>query len=134
MKISHFHFQSTSLILFDIFFLFFIWLLSLTLSLSVDLIFHMHKCLRWVILAFFWWVDLSLGWTTTEGVNVVVTLFRSRNHKYSALRGRTDLYHITHPKFRYGKEKVLGTQPHLTHGSASTHCVHLIKGKFNMLF
>ena len=41
------------------------------------------------------------------------------------------------PKFRYGEGKVLGTQPHLTCESASTHYVpslNLIKGKFNMLF
>ena len=41
------------------------------------------------------------------------------------------------PKFRYKDEKVLGTQPHLTCGSASTHCVpslNLIKGRFNKLF
>ena len=57
MKISHFHFQNTSLILFDVFLLFFILSLSLSLSLvlafEVDLIFHMHKHLQWVILAFF---------------------------------------------------------------------------------
>ena len=52
-------------------------------------------------------------------------------------RGMTDLYQSTCLEFRYGDGKVLGTQPHLTCGSASTHCVpilDLIKGKFNMLF
>ena len=39
--------------------------------------------------------------------------------------------------FRYEDEKVLGTQSHPTHGSASTHCIpniNLIKENFNMLF
>ena len=38
-------------------------------------------------------------------------------------------------EFRYGDEKVLGTQPHPTRGLASTHCVlflNLIKGTFNI--
>ena len=37
--------------------------------------------------------------------------------------------------FRYKDEKVLGTQPRLTHGSAFTHCVlrlNLIKDTFNI--
>ena len=37
-------------------------------------------------------------------------------------------------EFRYGDEKVLDTQPYLTHESASTHCVlrlNLIKGVLN---
>ena len=49
----------------------------------------------------------------------------------------TDLYQSTCPEFRYGDERVLGTQPHLTCESASTHCVPSldpVKGKFNMLF
>ena len=46
-----------------------------------------------------------------EGVNGVATLFRSKNHKYSVLRGKTGLYQSTCPEFRYGDEKVLGTQP-----------------------
>ena len=36
-------------------------------------------------------------------------------------------------KFRYENRKVLVTQPHSTHGSASTHCflyLNLIKGIF----
>ena len=40
-------------------------------------------------------------------------------------------------EFRYEDEKVLGTQSHPTHGSASTHCIpniNLIKDNFNMLF
>ena len=56
---------------------------------------------------------------------------------YSSLYGRTDLYQNTCLKFRYEDEKVLGTQPHMTRGSASTHCVpslNLVKGVFNMLF
>ena len=39
-------------------------------------------------------------------------------------------------KFRYGDGKVLGTQPHPTHGLASSHCVlrlNLIKGMFNIV-
>ena len=46
-------------------------------------------------------------------------------------------YQSTYPKFRYRDGKVLGTQPHLTRGLASTHCVprlNLVKGRFNMLF
>ena len=42
-----------------------------------------------------------------------------------------------YPEFKYGDEKILGTQPYLTHGSASTHCVtypNSIKGSFNKLF
>ena len=41
-------------------------------------------------------------------------------------------YQSTCLKFRYGDEKVLGIQPHPTHGSTSTHCVlrfNLIKVK-----
>ena len=39
-------------------------------------------------------------------------------------------------EFRYGDGKVLGTQPHPTHGSASSHyvlCLNLIKGPFNIV-
>ena len=46
-------------------------------------------------------------------------------------------YKSTCSEFRYGDGKVLSTQPHLTRGSASTHCVpnlNLIKGTFNMLY
>ena len=46
-------------------------------------------------------------------------------------------YQSTCLELRYGDRKVLGTQPHPTHRSASTHCVpslNLIKGKFNTLF
>ena len=56
---------------------------------------------------------------------------------YRALHERTDLYKSTCSEFRYGDGKLLGTQPHPTRGTASTHCVpslNLIKGKFNMLF
>ena len=44
-------------------------------------------------------------------------------------------YRSTCPEFRYGDGKVLGTQPHPSHGSASTHCVlrlNLIKSTFNI--
>ena len=40
------------------------------------------------------------------------------------------------PNFRYGDGKVLGTQPHPTRGSASTHFVsnlNPIKGKLNIV-
>ena len=40
-------------------------------------------------------------------------------------------------EFRYGNGKILGTQPHPTSGSTSTHCVpnpNLIKRSSNMLF
>ena len=40
-------------------------------------------------------------------------------------------------EFKYRDEKVLGTQPHPTHGLASTYCVlHLnpIKGLFNIAY
>ena len=63
------------------------------------------------------------------------TKFRSRNHKYSALRGMINLYQSTCSKFRYGDGKVLSTQSYPTYGFASTHCVqsiNLIKGKVNM--
>ena len=46
-------------------------------------------------------------------------------------------YQSTCLEFRYRDGKVLDTQPHLTCGSVSTHCVpnlNLTKGKFNMLF
>ena len=56
-----------------------------------------------------WEVCLGLGWTIAEGVNGIATYFRSKNHKYSALRGRTDLYQSTCLEFRYGDGKVLGT-------------------------
>ena len=84
-----------------------------------------------------WEVRLGLKWTMAEGENGVTTQFRSRNHKYSALRGRTDLYQSMCLEFSYGDGKVLGTQLHSTRGSASTHCVpnlNLIKGIFTMLF
>ena len=45
-------------------------------------------------------------------------------------------YQSTCPEFRYGDGKVLGTQPHPTHGSASTQCVlrlNLIKDIFNIV-
>ena len=48
-----------------------------------------------------------------------------------------DLYQSTCPDLRYGDEKVLDTQPYLTLGSVSTHCVpslNLIKGLLNMIF
>ena len=51
--------------------------------------------------------------------------------------GRIDLYQNTCLEFRYEVGKVLGTQPHLTRGSTSTHCVpnlNPIKDIFNMLF
>ena len=40
------------------------------------------------------------------------------------------------PKFRYGDEKVLGTQPNPTRGLAFTHCIlrlNLIKSIFNIV-
>jgi len=45
-------------------------------------------------------------------------------------------YQSTCLEFRYGNRKVLGTQPHLTRGSASTHCVpclNLIKDTLNIV-
>ena len=60
-----------------------------------------------------------------------------RNHKYNALHGWIDLYQSTHSEFRYGDEKVLGTQSHPIRGSASTYFVpslNLVEGIFNMLF
>ena len=44
-------------------------------------------------------------------------------------------YQSTCPEFRYGDGKVLGTQPYLTRGSVSIHCVlhfNFIKGTFNI--
>ena len=49
----------------------------------------------------------------------------------------TDFYQSMCPEFKYGDGKVLGTQPHSTHRSASTYCVpspNLINGSSNMLF
>ena len=46
-------------------------------------------------------------------------------------------YQSTCLEFRYGDGKVLGTQPHLTHGLASFHCIlclNLIKNIFNTTF
>ena len=45
-------------------------------------------------------------------------------------------YQSTCLKFRYGDEKMLGTQPHQTRGSTFTHCVlhfNPIKGTFNIV-
>jgi len=84
-----------------------------------------------------WEVRLGLRWTMSEGVNGVATLLKFSNHKYNALCERTNLYQIICSEFRYRDGKVLGTQPHPTHGSASIHCVsslNLIKGTFNTLF
>ena len=68
-------------------------------------------------------------------VNGVATQISSRNHLYNALYGMTDLYHSTCPEFRYKNRKMLGTQPHLTRRSTSTHYVsnpNLIKKSSNM--
>ena len=53
------------------------------------------------------------------------------------LYGRNDLYQSMCSEFRYGDGKVLGTQPHLTRGLVSTHCVSNpspLKGSSNRLF
>ena len=59
------------------------------------------------------------------------------NHKYSALTWNDQSYDQSMGlECKYGDGKVLGTQPHLTHGSASNHCalrLNLIKGLFNIV-
>ena len=64
-----------------------------------------------------WEVFLGLKWTMSEGENGVTTQFRSRNHKYIIIRGRTDLHQSMCLGFSYGDGKMLGTQPHPTRGS-----------------
>ena len=60
----------------------------------------------------------------------------SRNYEYSALTWKDQFYYQSMSlEFRYGLEKVLGTQNYPTHWSASTHCVlHLnsIKSTFDI--
>ena len=81
----------------------------------------------------------SMLWLNEPGwrKDRVATQIRFRNHKYSALTWNDQSYYQSmSSEFRCEDEKVIGTQPHPTHGSTSSHCVlrlNLIKDSFNIV-
>ena len=63
-------------------------------------------------------------WTKAKKQRSRHLVLWSQNHEYSTLTWKDRSYHkSTSSKFRSEDGKVLGNQPHLTHGSTSSHCV-----------